>query len=85
MGPWTIAAVIAVLALVTESGRAGAKKAFRAGIRAGYHAKESAVELADKAKVYKEDLIAEIKADAEDNDEDSHEHKAKKKAKTATH
>ena len=82
MGPWGIAALIAALALATEQGRGILRTAFREGIRAGYHVKESTLELADKAKDYKDELIAEIRAD---EDEGSHEPKTKKKSKAATH
>jgi hypothetical protein len=81
MGPWGIAALIAALALATEQGRGILKAAFREGIRAGYHVKESTLELADKAKDYKEELIAEIRAD---EDEESDTAKKKKKGKAAT-
>jgi hypothetical protein len=82
MGPWGIAALIAAVALATEQGRSVLRKAFREGIRVGYHAKESTLELADKAKEYKDELIAEIRADEDDG---SHETKTKKKSKASTH
>ena len=80
MGPWGIAALIAIAAVSTKEGRVYVKKLFKTALRAGYHAKESAGELAGKAKEYKDELIAEIKVDSAD--ETAHK---KKKEKVATH
>lgn len=82
MGPWGIAALIAIVAVSTKEGRVYVRKLFRSALRAGYQAKESAGELAGKAKEYKDEFIAEIKA--EEVDETSNSHK-KKKEKAATH
>jgi len=81
MSPWGIAALIAVAAMVTKTGRACAKNVFRSSLRAGCQAKESACEMASKATTYKDDLIAEIRA--EDDQLPSHQRKGKKKTKVA--
>ena len=82
MGPWGIAALIAIAAVSTKKGRVYVKKLFKTALRAGYHAKESAGELAGKAIEYKDEIIAEIKADSAD--ETAHK-KKKEKEKVATH
>jgi hypothetical protein len=64
MGPWGIAAILAIAAFSTEGGRTYARKIFKSGIKAGIEAREKALELADKAKDYKDDLVAEIEAEA---------------------
>jgi len=63
MGPWGVAALIVIAAFSTQSGRSYLKKIVRSGIRAGYLAKDAAGDLAGKAKDYREELIAEIKAE----------------------
>jgi hypothetical protein len=63
MGPWGIAALIAVATASTQEGRAQVKKLLKTTVRMGYAAKESASELACKAKDYKDELIAEIEAE----------------------
>jgi hypothetical protein len=80
MGPWGIAALIAIVAVSTKEGRVYVRKLFRTALRAGYQAKESAGELAGKAIEYKDEIIAEIKADSAD--ETGHK---KMKEKVATH
>ena len=50
MGPWGIAALIAIATISTETGRSYLRKIVRTGLRAGYHAKDSETEFADKAK-----------------------------------
>jgi hypothetical protein len=85
MGPWGIAALVAVVALSTEQGRSYFRKALKSGVRAGCHAKESVVELADKAKDYTDELVAEIRAESEDEHNDHDGPKSKRKAKATTH
>jgi hypothetical protein len=82
MGPWGIAAIVAVATLATEQGRGYLRKAVKSGVRAGLHAKESVVELADKAKDYKDEMVAEIRAESDDEHET---HKSKRKTKAASH
>jgi hypothetical protein len=67
MGPWGIAALIVIVAVSTKEGRVCVKKLFRTALRAGCQAKESAGELAGKAIEYKDEIIAEIKADSADD------------------
>jgi hypothetical protein len=82
MGPWGIAGLIAIVAVSTKEGRVYVRKLFRTALRAGCQAKESAGELAGKAIEYKDEIIAEIKADSADETSNSHK---KKKEKAATH
>jgi hypothetical protein len=63
MGPWGIAAIIAVVALSTKGGRAYAKKLLRTGVKVGYDAKDEAEKLAGKAIEFKDELVSEIKAE----------------------
>jgi hypothetical protein len=82
MGPWGIAALVAVAALTTENGRGYAKRIFKEVLRVGFKAKDSAEELAAKAIEYKDDLVAEIKSESDDHASANH---SKKKTKAASH
>jgi hypothetical protein len=63
MGPFGIAAVLAVAAIGTETGRGYLKQALRAGLKVGFMAKQGAEDLAEKAKEYKQELVAEIETE----------------------
>jgi hypothetical protein len=83
MGPWTIAALIAIATVSSDSGRTYAKKLIKAGVRLGLQAKDSAAELAEKANDYRNELVAEIR---EENSEKTESEKpVKKKTAAAKH
>lgn len=67
MGPWAIAAALAYFAFGTDSGRGYMRKALKAGVRVGYDAKHCAGDIVEKAKDYKDELIAEIKEEHEEH------------------
>jgi hypothetical protein len=79
MGPWGIAALVALAAVSTAEGRGIAKKLFKVALRAGFQAKETAEEFAGKAIEYKDELVAEIKSEHEDHASENH-HKKKSKS-----
>ncbi len=81
MGPWGIAAIVAVAAFCTETGRTYLKKALKTGIRAGYEAKDAAGELVSKAKDYTEEIAAESKKNTTTEKTPT----ARKKTKAASH
>jgi hypothetical protein len=66
MGPWGWAGLVVLAIFSTQSGRACVKKALKSGLRAGYAAKDMGGELAEKAKDYKEELVAEIKVERDE-------------------
>jgi hypothetical protein len=82
MGPWGIAALVAIAAVSTAEGRVYVKKLFKVVLLAGFHAKETAEEFAGKAIEYKDELVAEIKSENDGHASGNHQ---KKKSKTATH
>jgi hypothetical protein len=82
MGPWGIAALVAIAAVSSTEGRVLVKKAFKVILLAGFHAKETAEEFAGKAIEYKDELVAEIKSENDDHTSANH---SKKKSKTASH
>jgi hypothetical protein len=64
MGPWTIAALVAIAAVSNNTGRAYLKQLIKAGVRLGLQAKDSAADLAEKANDYKNEIVAEIKEES---------------------
>lgn len=82
MGPWTIAALVAIATVSSSTGRTYLKKLIKAGVRLGLQAKDSAAELAEKANDYRNEIVAEIK---EENVEQTDSEKSKKKAAAAKH
>lgn len=70
MGPWGIALLVGVAAVTTKTGKVYLKKALKVGIAAGYDAKECVEGLVEKTKEYKDELVAEIKADLRDEHSD---------------
>jgi hypothetical protein len=76
MGPWGIAALVAVAAIATKTGRSFVKEIIKAGLRTGYQAKDTVVELADKAKESTQEFMADAKAE-------EHKVRPKKRAKAA--
>ncbi len=83
MGPWGIAALIGILAASTKTGRCYARKALKSSILAGYRAKELTKDFAEKAKDYKDDLIAEVKE--ENEGQHANGRQSKKKSQLAKH
>jgi hypothetical protein len=75
MGPWGIAALLAVAAVTTKTGKVYLKKALKVGIAAGYDAKEAVDGLVEKTKEYKDELVAEIKSDLRDEHSEDGSHK----------
>ncbi len=63
MGPWAIAAILAVALLRNKESRSHLKKAAIITLRTGYRIKDSCDEMIDKAKDYSEGLIAEVKTE----------------------
>ncbi len=72
-----IAALLGVLTISSEEGRAWIKKALKSGVRAGLMARERASEIAVKALEFKEELMVEI-ADEHKDESSSKNHKSKK-------
>ena len=68
MGPWGYAAIAAVLAVTTEAGRSALKTVLKTGVKVGLDVQDSLGEMVNKANEYKDDLIAEIKADELDTE-----------------
>ena len=58
-----LAAILAAVAVSTETGRTYLKKALKAGMELGYQAKDKAEGLGKKAIEYKDELVAEIEAE----------------------
>jgi len=83
MGPWTIAALIAIATVSSNTGRTYVKKLVKAGVRFGLQAKDSAAELAEKANDYKNEIVAEIKE--ENSEKTDSEKPAKRKTAAAKH
>lgn len=82
MSLWKVAALLAVVAVSTESGRVRLNKLLKSVLRAGYLVKESADDFAHKAKEsaddfvhkaieYRDELLTEIKTEAKDQDAES--------------
>ena len=84
MGPWGIAALLAVASVATETGRTLLKKAVKAGFITVYMAKDAVAEFADKGKQSFDEILSEVK-DERLQEEHAEEGKSKKKAKAAAH
>jgi hypothetical protein len=82
MGPWAFAAVIALVAVSTDSGKTYLKKIVKSGIRTGYKAKGAASELVAKASEFKDELAAEIREEKH-NDDSAMSGEGKKKTKAS--
>jgi hypothetical protein len=59
-----LAAILAAVAVSTETGRTYLKKALKVGMELGYQAKDKAEDLGRKAIEYKDELVAEIESES---------------------
>jgi polyhydroxyalkanoate synthesis regulator phasin len=82
MGPWVIAALLAVGATTTETGRRVLRKTARGAVKAGYTVVDKGACVLAEAKEHMNDMVEEVRSEQADGDaEHDHEEGAHKSVK----
>ena len=86
MGPWVIAALLAVGATQTQTGRRVLRQTARGAVKAGYTVVDKGACVLAEAKEHMADLVEEVRSEQVDGDGDGKDegaHKSVKGRKTA--